>query len=93
MAVALAEKYGCVPKDVMPETFHSSDTKAMNSILGRKLREYAAVKLLGNYLWDVRATNAAGAWQLEPIPKAARKAIEALGLAPPASLPDAGPMA
>ena len=42
MAVALAEKYGCVPKDVMPETFHSSDTKAMNSILGRKLREYAA---------------------------------------------------
>ena len=42
MAVALAEKYGCVPKDVMPETFHSSDTKAMNSVLGRKLREYAA---------------------------------------------------
>ena len=42
MAVALAEKYGCVPKDVMPETFHSSDTKAMNAVLGRKLREYAA---------------------------------------------------
>ncbi len=42
MYVALAEKYGCVPKDVMPETFHSSDSKAMNSVLGRKLREYAA---------------------------------------------------
>ena len=58
-----------------------------------KLREYAAVKLLGNYLWDVRATNAAGTWQLEPIPKAARKAIEALGLVPPTSLPPANPMA
>ena len=58
-----------------------------------KLREFAAVKLLGNYLWDVRATSVGGAWQLEPIPKAARKAIEALGLTPPASLPDAGPMA
>ncbi len=42
MYVALAEKYGCVPKDAMPETFHSSDSKAMNSVLGRKLREYAA---------------------------------------------------
>ena len=42
MYVALAEKYGCVPKDTMPETFHSSDSKAMNAILGRKLREYAA---------------------------------------------------
>ena len=52
MYVALAEKYGCVPKDVMPETFHSSDSKAMNSVLGRKLREYAA---------DLRKAIAAGA--------------------------------
>jgi len=58
-----------------------------------KLRDYAAVKLLGNYLWDVRATNAGGGWQLEPIPKAARKAIEALGLTPPTSLPAPPPMA
>lgn len=58
-----------------------------------RLREHAAVKLLGNVLWDVRATNAGGGWQLEPIPKAARKAIEALGLLPPTSLPDLQPMA
>ena len=58
-----------------------------------RLREFAAVKLLGNVLWDVRATNAGGGWQLEPIPKAARQAIEALGLLPPTSLPGQQPMA
>ena len=58
-----------------------------------RLREYAAVKMLDNYLRDVRASNAGDGWRLEPIPKAARKAIEALGLTPPASLPGARPMA
>ena len=54
--VALAEKYGCVPKDVMPETFHSSNSKAMNSVLGRKLREYAA---------ELRKAVAAGAGDIQ----------------------------
>ena len=58
-----------------------------------RLREYAAVKMLDNYLRDVRASNVGDGWRLEPIPTAARKAIEALGLTPPASLPGARPMA
>lgn len=36
--VDLIEKYGVVPKDVMPETQSSENTKAMNTILDRKLR-------------------------------------------------------
>jgi bleomycin hydrolase len=36
--VALIDKYGVVPKDVMPETFPSSNTDAMNKVLEAKLR-------------------------------------------------------
>jgi bleomycin hydrolase len=41
MFSALVEKYGCVPKSVMPETFHSSNTADMNRLLTVKLREDA----------------------------------------------------
>ncbi len=41
MYAALADKYGCVPKCVMPETFHSSNTRVMNRLLTFKLREDA----------------------------------------------------
>ena len=51
------------------------------------LKKYAAVKTPESYLWDVRVTNAGDGWQLEPIPKTSRKALEALGLSPPESLP------
>jgi len=36
--VDLIEKYGVVPKDVMPETQSSENTKVMNAVLDRKLR-------------------------------------------------------
>lgn len=36
--VDLIEKYGVVPKEVMPETQSSENTRAMNTILDRKLR-------------------------------------------------------
>ncbi|PID89706.1 MAG: biotin transporter BioY [Bacteroidia bacterium] len=36
----LAEKYGLVPKDVMPETANSENTRWLSKILKRKLREY-----------------------------------------------------
>jgi len=36
----LVEKYGVVPKTVMPETYHSENTSWVNKILARKLREY-----------------------------------------------------
>lgn len=42
MFVNLVEKYGVVPKWVMPETFHSSQSRRMNQVLTAKLRESAA---------------------------------------------------
>ncbi len=41
MFAGLLEKYGAVPKDVMPETFHSSNTGVMVSLITRRLRKYA----------------------------------------------------
>lgn len=43
MFCALIEKYGAVPKDVMPETSCSSATREMDRVLTHKLREYACV--------------------------------------------------
>lgn len=37
----LVEKYGLVPKSVMPETYHSENTSVMDILLSRKLREDA----------------------------------------------------
>lgn len=41
MFAGILEKYGAVPKSVMPETYHSSDTQGLNQVLTSKLREYA----------------------------------------------------
>jgi bleomycin hydrolase len=43
MFAALIEKYGCVPKYVMPETYHSSNTADMVRLLTTKLREDALI--------------------------------------------------
>ncbi len=43
MFVNLVEKYGIIPKFVMPESYHSSDSALMNKILNLKLREFAKV--------------------------------------------------
>ncbi|NLG24963.1 MAG: C1 family peptidase [Clostridiales bacterium] len=51
MFCALVDKYGCVPKAAMPETFHSGDTGIMNARITEKLREYA---------WVLRAAHADG---------------------------------
>ena len=51
------------------------------------MMEYAVVKMLDNYLRDVRTSNVGNGWRLEPIPKAVHKAIEALGLTPPRLTP------
>lgn len=42
MFVNLVAKYGVVPKWVMPETFHSSQSRRMNQVLTAKLRQSAA---------------------------------------------------
>ncbi|HOE38305.1 MAG TPA: C1 family peptidase [Bacteroidales bacterium] len=36
----LVNKYGLVPKTVMPETYHSENTRWLNNILSSKLREF-----------------------------------------------------
>lgn len=43
MFTALIEKYGIVPKYVMPETYHSSNSQLMNKILSLKLRSQAKI--------------------------------------------------
>lgn len=43
MYCAIADKYGCVPKYVMPETFSSSQTRTMVGIITVKLREDAKI--------------------------------------------------
>ena len=43
MLVNIIEKYGVVPKWIMPETFHSSNTKKMAQLLTRKLRKDASM--------------------------------------------------
>lgn len=43
MFSGLVKKYGVVPKEQMPETYHSSNTRMMNKFLTLKLREFACV--------------------------------------------------
>lgn len=43
MLVSIIEKYGVVPKQVMPETFQSSQSTELNSLLDAKLREDAGI--------------------------------------------------
>ncbi len=67
MFVNLVEKYGIVPKWVMPESFHSSDSRLMNRILTTKLREDA--KMLrdagtGEEARDLKNTMMADIYQL-----------------------------
>ena len=42
MFADILKKYGSVPKEVMPETFHSSNTHLLDEVLETKLREFAA---------------------------------------------------
>ncbi|HTY37188.1 MAG TPA: C1 family peptidase, partial [Bacteroidota bacterium] len=39
--IELVKKYGVVPKEVMPETFSSSNSGTVNLVLGMRLRQYA----------------------------------------------------
>lgn len=41
MFSGILEKYGAVPKSVMPETYHSSNTMGMVTIITHRLRKYA----------------------------------------------------
>lgn len=54
MFAGILEKYGAVPKVVMPETYHSSNTSVLNSLLTSKLREYAFVLRNGYETGDTK---------------------------------------
>lgn len=41
MFVNLVKKYGVVPKDMMPETYQSSNTATMNMLINTRLRRFA----------------------------------------------------
>ncbi len=43
MFSGILEKYGSVPKYMMPETFHSSNTRMLDTVLTRRLRKDAQV--------------------------------------------------
>lgn len=43
MVVDLIAKYGVVPKEIMPETYNSSNSSHMNSIISQKLRKDAGL--------------------------------------------------
>ncbi|MCD6453705.1 MAG: C1 family peptidase [Candidatus Aminicenantes bacterium] len=43
MVVALVNKYGVVPKEIMPETYNTSNTRRINQILATLLRRDAAI--------------------------------------------------
>jgi len=42
MFVNLIKKYGAVPKNIMPETYHSNNSAVMNQLLNTQLRQWAA---------------------------------------------------
>ncbi|GEK90528.1 aminopeptidase C [Alkalibacterium kapii] len=42
MFSGILKKYGAVPKSIMPETYHSSNTNELNQLLTAKLRDFAA---------------------------------------------------
>ncbi|KAJ2909862.1 bleomycin hydrolase, partial [Coemansia aciculifera] len=59
MFVALIEKYGVVPKEAYPETYHTSSSGQMDSLVTSRLREYAKIlrndHALGKCAGDLRA--------------------------------------
>jgi bleomycin hydrolase len=66
-----AEKYGVVPKEVMPETAHSDNTSQMRGILneylrtgGYKLREMAASKANTEKLRDAKKETLKGVYRI-----------------------------
>lgn len=58
MVAGLFEKYGAVPKEAMPDTFHSTSSASLNKLLNSYLRYFAK---------EIRAKAAAGAKEEELI--------------------------
>ena len=72
----LIMKYGVVPKEVMPETFQSDNTRNMRTILSLKLREYALA------LRNAKSEKAASALKVQQLTEIYRILVECLGVPP-----------
>ena len=72
----LIMKYGVVPKEVMPETFQSNNTRNMRTILSLKLREYALA------LRNAKNEKVAAALKVEQLTEIYRILVECLGVPP-----------
>ena len=72
----LIMKYGVVPKEVMPETFQSNNTRNMRTILSLKLREYALA------LRNAKSEKAASALKVQQLTEIYRILVECLGVPP-----------
>ena len=72
----LIMKYGVVPKDVMPETYQSNNTRNMRTILALKLREYALA------LRAAKSDKSAAAMKVEQLTEIYRILVECLGVPP-----------
>ncbi len=72
----LVMKYGAVPKEAMPETYQSNNTRNMRTILSLKLREY------GLALRAAKSDKAALALKVEQLTEIYRILVECLGVPP-----------
>jgi len=72
----LIMKYGIVPKEIMPETFQSNNTRQMRNILSLKLREYALA------LRAAKSDRAAKSLKIEQLTEIYRILVECLGVPP-----------
>ncbi len=72
----LIMKYGVVPKEVMPETFQSNNTRNMRMILSLKLREYALALRVS------KDEKAVATMKVEQLTEIYRILVECLGVPP-----------
>lgn len=72
----LIMKYGIVPKEVMPETYQSNNTRHMRTILSLKLREYALA------LRAAKSDKVAASLKVEQLTEIYRILVECLGVPP-----------
>ena len=72
----LVMKYGVVPKEAMPETYQSNNTRNMRTILSLKLREY------GLALRVAKSDKVASALKVEQLTEIYRILVECLGVPP-----------
>ena len=72
----LIMKYGIVPKEAMPETYQSNNTRHMRTILSLKLREYALA------LRAAKSDKVATSLKVEQLTEIYRILVECLGVPP-----------